>query len=302
LSAVCDDTPFRWFAAHLLAEAPRLRSLHNACLAEYRRVHKIRGVTHPVHDLMQLDGWTEVPFWIWTVAQPRRRAAYVRREGTRVLLTDRRGCELALELPEDGDAAACVQQLEEARRAGVRLRPRALITTMFSRLVLSDIFIHGIGGAKYDQVTDALVRRFFGFEPPAFLVATATLKLPVPRTLVAAEDLRRVPRLLRELRYHPELYVEQTAENRALIAEKKRWMDADVPATQRRQRHQRMEAVNEKLQQSLTEQRHQLLEEQHILRALMHKQAILDSREYAFCLFPAESLRRRLLDLSRQEP
>ena len=29
---------------------------------------------------------------------------------------------------------------------------------------------------------------------------------------------------------------------------------------------------------------------------------ILNSREYPFCVFPAESLRSRLLDLSRQEP
>ncbi len=52
---------------------------------------------------------------------------------------------------------------------------------MFARLVLSDVFIHGIGGAKYDQLTDAIVRRFFGVEPPGYLVATATLKLPLPR-------------------------------------------------------------------------------------------------------------------------
>ena len=61
-----------------------------------------------------------------------------------------------------------MEQLGEAHTEGVRLRPRALITTMFARLVLSDIFIHGIGGAKYDQVTDAIVRRFFAVEPPEY--------------------------------------------------------------------------------------------------------------------------------------
>ena len=53
----------------------------------------------------------------------------------------------------------------------------ALVTTLFARLVLSDLFIHGIGGAKYDQLTDELIRSFFGLAPPDYLVISATLHL-----------------------------------------------------------------------------------------------------------------------------
>ena len=52
----------------------------------------------------------------------------------------------------------------------------------------------------------------------------------------------------------------------------------------------------------LHDRQQQLLQERAELRSLLPRQAILDSREYAFCLFPADSLRDRLLDLSRQEP
>ena len=86
---------------------------------------------------------------------------------------------------------------------------------MFARLVLSDIFIHGIGGAKYDQLTDAIVRRFFGVEPWEYLVATATLKLPLPRHSIEEADMARIDQMLRELRYHPELYVDATMRRRA---------------------------------------------------------------------------------------
>ena len=34
----------------------------------------------------------------------------------------------------------------------VRLRTRALTTTLFSRFLLGDLFIHGIGGSKYDEL------------------------------------------------------------------------------------------------------------------------------------------------------
>jgi hypothetical protein len=193
-----------------------------------------------------------------------------------------------------------VAQLEQAWQSGVRLRPRALITTMFARLVLSDIFIHGIGGAKYDQVTDALVRRFWAVEPPEFLVATATFKLPVARTTVEPQDLRRIQRLLRELKFHPELHVEQTAEVLPLVAEKRRWIEMSVPPQQLPARHEAIRRVNARLYATLHARRQQLWTELGELRALLRKQAVLSSREYAFCFFPADRLREQLLDLSRQ--
>ena len=60
------------------------------------------------------------------------------------------------------------------------LRPRALTLTLFARLCLGDFFIHGIGGGKYDEVTDAIIRDYFGIEPPAYQVLSATLHLPLP--------------------------------------------------------------------------------------------------------------------------
>ena len=46
--------------------------------------------------------------------------------------------------------------------AGIRLRTRALTTTMFARFLLGDLFVHGIGGAKYDELGDEIARGFFG--------------------------------------------------------------------------------------------------------------------------------------------
>ena len=61
----------------------------------------------------------------------------------------------------------------------LKIRSRALITTLWARLVLGDLFLHGIGGAKYDQLTDLLIERFFGLTPPGFMVLSATLHLPI---------------------------------------------------------------------------------------------------------------------------
>ncbi|MFO7905208.1 MAG: hypothetical protein ACQESR_02975 [Planctomycetota bacterium] len=302
LGAVCGFRAFRWFATHLLANARRFRDIHNRCVAEYRRVHKVRNHSHPVPDLVEDNGWTEVPFWLWTAGQPRRLPAFVRQSGRQLVLSDKGDVHLALDLGPDAGFHRGVEQLDEARRQGFRLRPRALITTLFARLVMGDLFIHGIGGAKYDQVTDALVRRFFAVAPPEYATAAATFKLPVPRPTVDHSDVRRVKWLLRELYYHPELYVDATSETSPLIAEKRGWIEADLSPERLRERHEGIVRVNEALRARLQARREQLWNKQITLQSQLRKKAILDSREYAFCLFPAESLRDRLLDLAHRQP
>lgn len=300
LSAVCDDGAFQAFAAELLVHAEQFRAMHNDSLLEFRRVNKVRSHTHPVPDLARYDEWIEVPFWLWSRDDPQRRPAFVHQSGTALTLTDRHAIRIPMGALRSEDAAVCAARIADAQQAGIRLRPRALITTMFARLVLSDLFIHGIGGAKYDQLTDALIRRFFGLEPPEYLVTTATFKLPVPRTNVALSDITRVEQQMRELVYHPELWARATPDTMPLIAEKQAWIHASPHAIAARVRHEQIERLNRQLAGTLEERRQQLERERMELRALLRHQAVLNAREYAFCLFPADCLRQRLLDLSRQ--
>ena len=301
LSHVCDDWPFRWFAVHLLAEASRLRDVHNQSLREYRDVNKIRSHTHPVPDLAVDGDWVEAPFWLWTVDQPVRKPAFVRQGQDCIELTDRSSIRTKLLITPGSDANRSVSQLEEMHESGIRLRPRAIITTMFARLVASDVFIHGIGGAKYDQLTDAIIRRFFEIDPLEHLVVSATLKLPVSRQPIDAVDINRIDRMQRDLTFHPENHVDLTPETERLIAEKQRWIGTELPRGQRLERHRHIVGANTALQKFLEPHREQLVQEREHLRWLAQKQAILGSRDYAFCLFSEASLRPRLLELSRQE-
>ena len=68
---------------------------------------------------------------------------------------------------------------------------------------LADLFIHGIGGGKYDALTDELIRRFYGLEPLEYLILTGTLRLPVPVYPVTQDDRHRLQRLARDLHYNP---------------------------------------------------------------------------------------------------
>ena len=93
---------------------------------------------------------------------PERRRLFAGRSGREVLLSDRQGMEAGCRCGRDSDGGPAVEKLQEFRSRGVKIRSRALITTLWARLVLGDLFLHGIGGAKYDQVTDLLIERFSG--------------------------------------------------------------------------------------------------------------------------------------------
>ena len=78
---------------------------------------------------------------------------------------------------------------------------------MWARLLVADLFIHGIGGAKYDRVTDDIIRRYFKIEPPGMACVSATLTLDVPAPEVTQEDLLTAERRLRDIRFKPHRYL-----------------------------------------------------------------------------------------------
>jgi hypothetical protein len=172
-------------------------------------------------------------------------------------------------------------------------------------LVLGDLFIHGIGGSKYDQLTDLLIQRFFHVNPPAFLTVSATFRLPIDRPNVSAEDLRHVDGLLRDLWYHPERHLDNDSvrtdpERRVneLVSEKRNWISQPAPPGGRRARHREIERLNHQLRKRVQGQRDRLIQERHCLNGLLRNDSILSSREYAFCLFPASELRGPLHQLA----
>ena len=296
-SRVCQLPEFHWFVAHLLAHLPRFWAAYNDALAAYRQVHGFRNRAHPVPDLAQSDGWLEAPFWMWTADNPRRQAVFARQQGETVEVSDRRSHTITLTLSAERDADLAAEQLADAAARGFKLRTRALATTLFARLVLSDLFLHGIGGARYDQVTDDVAQRFFGFALPEFATASATLRLPIRHRAVGDDQLRAVRQQLRELNYHPERYLPSNGASQAVaevLAVKNRWIATAKSPQNARTRHAAIVAANASLQPFVASQRGQLEQERADVEHRLATGAMLDSREYSFCLFPREHFERLL--------
>lgn len=301
LSTVCNSRPFAWFTAHLLANMPRLHEVYNTSLAEYREINRIRSRSHPVPDLAVEGQWLEAPFWLWTTDAPRRRRLFVRSCGEGLKLSDRGNTRIHLPLTADRDPDQAVQRITDLANEGIYLRPRALTTTLYARLLLSDMFVHGIGGAKYDQLTDLILHRFFGVQPPEFMTLSATVLLLEDRTQSMLEEIRETRQLLREFRFHPERHLAQSPEIDALVKEKLAWIAQDLPRGQRGQRHTQIDRVNLALQAHLAERSRKLSGELTEANARLRQHQPLASREFSFCLFSEATLRPLLLELSASE-
>jgi hypothetical protein len=298
LSTICAAPAFARFACHLLAHLPQLQQIYNSSLHEYRRVNHVRSRSHPVPDL-ELDGpWCEAPFWLWSETSPARKRAFVRTCRDGLELTDRAGVQLQLPLTADGDAGRAVEALLAFDRQGMKLRPRALVTTMYARLVLSDLFLHGIGGAKYDHLTDLIIERFFGLQPPGFVTLSATVLLFEDATAELTERIRNARQRLREFRFQPERHVVTNDEVQGWIAEKRSWISRELPRGQRRVRHQEIERLNAQLGAALEPERERIAVQAAAWSADLRRQTSLASREFSFCLFAEDKLRPLLLDLS----
>src|SRR5262249_22095997 len=267
VSEVCRTEAFGWFAADLLADLPRFHRIHNDCVHAYRRAHGLKSRNHPVPDLARDGDWLEAPFWAWRAGQTQRARLMVRRMGDALLL--RAGGEewpmlrlrvdhpIVLPLPSD---------IADLEKNGFKVRPRALTNTLFARLFVADLFIHGIGGGKYDELTDEIIRRYYGAEPPKYMVLSGTLLLPFPTYPSSADDCRRLAWTRRDLDYNPQRYLRQGAGpdpiTADLLAQKQQWI-ARRPqdAEGRRRRWRVLRALTEQLQPAIEPRRRQTVAE-----------------------------------------
>lgn len=316
ISRLCETEAFRSFAAHILLHAEEFRRVYNQVLSEYRDVNRIRSSSHPVPELELQKGWCETPFWIWQADDPRRGRLFVRRVDETLELATAPGSSslvYSVTLSLDATTDDSTEALKRLSEVGLRLRTRALTTTLFSRLSLCDLFVHGIGGAKYDAMTDRIALRFFGVDLPEYLTLSATEWLPIGEPHSATpSDVSRLSQMLRELQQNPQRHLgpDLSAVAQALVVEKASLINQQNAARNNEatreissngnKRYRRFPEINKQLSKH-TEHQQRLIREElaHVEQRLAANQ-IITSREFSFGLYPGESLRKVSAELSRK--
>ncbi|MCI0379474.1 MAG: hypothetical protein L0215_17840 [Gemmataceae bacterium] len=307
LSCLCQTEAFAWFACHLLSELPKLHSVYNTAVHDYRRRYGLRSRNHPVPDLAKEGDWLEAPFWAWRAGQGRRQRLWVRHTSATMELRCgapsppaplpprgegmwSAGAEPWPALPRGARSEDLVAAFRDLEKQGCKVRTRALTTTLFARLLLADLFVHGIGGGKYDELTDRLFRDFFGMSPPAYLILSGTLLLPFPKW-GEHSCLPGLERQLRDLYWNPQRYAKTDAAQE-LAAQKQRWIDApSETSAERRIRYTELRRLTAALRLLVESEKGELEDQLAHARLAAAANQVTSRRDFAFCLYPEETLR-----------
>ncbi len=298
LSEACRMSSFAVLLEAIVERSFEFHRIYNDLLRDYRTFHKIRSEAHPVPVLAKEDQWLELPFWIWSHVDPQRQRLFARQDGKEVIVSDLQKIRHVLAI---GDMPASLDAME---KSGASIRPRALMTTMFARLILSDLFIHGIGGAKYDELTDAIMREFFAVQPPVFVTASATFRLS--RSGMSADqipDVESAKNRIRELQQHPERFISELPSSdqllaNGLVAQKQTAIQNRLTFESPKVFQLALSDLNQQLKSQVQPLLLNAIEDLQSLEQTQAEAQILNSREYSMVCFPT-SLLDKLCELAR---
>ncbi len=310
LSQVCQTDSFLWFAAAVLKHLPRFWETYNSVLEEFRRVNRIRSHTHPVPALIESNGWYEAPFWVWSQGRHQRKRVMAKACSKEVRLSDGNTIFARLPISNPEDVSEATRILKGLSVQKIRLRTRALTTTLFARLCLSDLFVHGIGGAKYDEMTDRLITRFFGLPAPGFLTMSCTVHLPLgePYPTSATEE-QKIRHQIRDLQFNPERHLAKgvdanrdalMTEKQTLVRQKLSLGNQQHHSRENHQRHIRLRQITTELALHTGEARKLLDAELATVEHQLAANRVLADREFSFALYPEEKLHRFFTQLDAE--
>ena len=297
VSEVSRGAAFARFFVDIAFSAQRFAWAFNGAISAYRVAHKTRSLAQPFPMLRGDTDTVELPFWVFDDSGRRHPLfAQASAAGVVVLLCgdgpegEAGGLSPLLTLPPNADAAT--QMLRE----GPLLAPRAVTLTLFHRLFACDLFVHGVGGARYDEVTDELARAYYGIEPPTFAVASLTLYLPLGAPLVHGRDVEAAERKLERFTHNPDDILDDEelplsgpalAEATRLASEKRSLREAiqGADAAQKKALGVRIRAVNAALAEVMQPVAAALAIQVDRLRTDRAASDLVTDRSYPFCFW-----------------
>ncbi len=292
VSVISETDSFLHFFLHITANAKSFVDIYNAKLREYRKLKRISSKANPLPDLMVQGYVVELPFWIWEGGGQRKSLYASVANDRRISII----CEgrIVEHFEFDNSNSLSDNNLKRLRSMiskGLKIRPKAIVNTMFSRLFFSDLFIHGIGGAKYDLITDEIIRDFFDVEPPTYATISATLHLPYKPFDASKEDIRRLKHVIKDMGYNPDRYasdkIMEDARMRSMVSKKEKLIARKV--NDRNERHvvfDRLKQLNSLMKEKISPLIKEKEKELEDLEKKLKYNSIVASREYPFCVYP----------------
>ena len=291
VSTLCGTNSFSLFAMDIISKAEAFANMFNQAVATYRTKHGLKSKNHPFPDLGVAKGWAETPFWLLLPGESRRQRLGVKKEASGEIILGTPGPQGVRINLGVKDQLAAFKNLE---MQGTRVRPRALSTTIFARLLLSDAFIHGIGGAKYDEVTDQMIQDFYQVTPPAFMVVSATARLNLIKNVETEASVKSENQIARDIWWNPQRHAPAKPDSQwdDLIVQREKFLQLPCNShSERKERYKKLRANLDCLRVWVKTDYQQEVEKAKHLQGQFKVQQQLQSRDYSFILHSEQKLK-----------
>ncbi len=303
-SQICNSDEFLSFFLEIVKNIESFSKIYNKKLDEYRKLFNIRNRANPSPNLIVKENLIEAPFWIWRDGDNRRKIYILKEQDKIYLYNDSYGKIFLIEKDSSKSFFSLKTILKEK---GLKIRPKALLLTLYNRLFVSDLFVHGLGGAKYDLVTDELIREFFKVEPPHFLVISCTLYLDFKSSPGSSGfKISVLKKKIRDLEFNPERYVDELPLNKkeknqiGELAEKKTELVKKIKEifspVEKRKISEEIKDINNLIVEKIQPLKHELNKKMKEEEERIKQSKIYNFREFPFCFFSAKTLK----DLNQQ--
>jgi len=308
LGRLCSESAFGFFVQQCVQNPESLWSSYNTCRDAYRLRRKIRNQAQPVLELLRQVNWFELPFWIYSTTGKsivERKRLWVCKQQNQVLMCDH---------PDEGlrtvsvwlplDRQDLVNVWQEMNRNGICVRPRALMTTLYLRCFIGDLFVHGIGGGLYDELTDDIMSHWLNLEPPTYLISSASLHLPFRfnsdfESISPLETGATIQRQLHLMRSVPERFLDKSIQAERDLHDAHQRLLANIPERgHKRDWHVEIAKCKKKVEMVIEPQKRVALAKLESIQRSMHQNKIQKSREYSFVLFEEKDVVGRLAKLA----
>ena len=168
VSLMSQSKAFANFICSIICNSRQFVSIYNKAIKNKIQSDNLKS--HQTVKALRIDylnNIAELPFWL--VSKTGKRASlYASIDARNLTLGTIDNVIGTLNSSKDKHAQLC----EILKNNEYVIRPKAVTLTLFARLYLADLFVHGIG-------TDYIIKNLYNIKNTSFGIATATMTLPV---------------------------------------------------------------------------------------------------------------------------
>lgn len=226
---------------------------------------------------LEIGKYTELPFWV--IKDRQRDTLKIKTQASNVIYFKNNEYH--------------IKGLNDCR---FRFRPKAVALTLFLRQHASDMFIHGIGGAKYEKMVDELIVNFYNQKPKSYTVASMTKYLFETENEKIYSNPKNLDQQIRKIKFNPENYLPLNKSiSQLVLVDKKNKLKEKLKTDQitledKRKIHHGISNINKHLLRSLDHKIERLYENKKLIETRKKQQEILYNRNYFFGFFSRYSL------------